>query len=148
VIVLGVRCSKENLDWVVVEGDQRDIASVAEQRKVSIPDGHRGDQLAWVRKELLELLERHALEAAAVRVAEPGGQSVSLGRAEVEGVVQEVLASAGLVPARHVAATIRSLYGVHNKPELVSALSAIPVIEGIAATRREPVVSAVALLPG
>ena len=147
-IVLGVRCSKENLDWVVIEGDQRGMAAVAEQRKVSIPDGHRGDQLAWVRKEVMELLERHALEAAAVRVAEPGGQSVSLGRAEVEGVVQEALASAGLAPVRHVAATIRSLYGVRNKLELTSALSAIPVIEGVGASRREPVVSAVALLPG
>jgi hypothetical protein len=148
VIVLGVRCAKETLDWAVVEGDQRGGASVLEQRKVAIPGSHRGDQLAWARKEVLELLERHALEAAAVRVAEAGGQSVSLGRAEVEGVVQEALASAGLVPARHVAATIRSIYGVRSKPELVSALSAIPVIEGIATTRREPVVSAVALLPG
>ena len=58
------------------------------------PGVHRGDQLAWALKEVLELLERHALEAAAVRVAEPGGQFVSLGRAEVEGVVQEALASA------------------------------------------------------
>jgi Holliday junction resolvasome RuvABC endonuclease subunit len=148
VIVLGVRCAKENLDWAVVEGDQRGTSSVAEQRKVSIPDGQRGDQLAWVRKEVMELLERHALEAAAVRVAEPGGQSVSLGRAEVEGVVQEALASAGLAPVRHVAATIRSIYGARSKPELASALSAIPVIEGIGTTRREPVVSAVALLPG
>ena len=147
-IVLGVRCAKETLDWAVVKGDQRGVASVVEHRKVAIPDGHRGDQLAWARKEVLELLERHALEAAAVRVAEPGGQSVSLGRAEVEGVVQEALASAGLAPARHVAATIRSIYGARNKPELASALSVIPVIEGIGASRREPVVSAVALLPG
>jgi hypothetical protein len=148
VIVLGVRCSKENLDWAVVKGNQRGMASIAEQRKVSIPAGQRGDQLAWVRKEVMELLERHALEAAAVRVAEPGGQSVSLGRAEVEGVVQEALASAGLVPARHVAATLRSIYGARTKPELLTALSAIPLIESIATTRREPIVSAVALLPG
>jgi hypothetical protein len=148
VIVLGVRCAKETLDWTVVEGDQRGLASVVEQRRVAIPGVHRGDQLAWARKEVLELLERHALEAAAVRVGEPGGHSVSLGRAEVEGVVQEALASAGLAPVRHVAATIRSVYGVRNKLELASALSAIPVIEGIGVSRREPVVSAVALLPG
>jgi Holliday junction resolvasome RuvABC endonuclease subunit len=102
VIVLGVRCAKENLDWAVVAGDRRDLASVAEQRKVSIPDSQRGKQLAWVRKEIIELVERHALDSAAVRVAESGGQSVSLGRAEVEGVVQEALASAGLAPSRWV----------------------------------------------
>ena len=147
-IVLGVRCSKENLDWAVVEGDQRGTASIVEHRKVTIPNAQRGDQLAWVRKEVMELLERHPLEAAAVRVAESGGKTVSLGRAEVEGVVQEALASAGLVPARHVAVTIRGIYGARNNPELVAALSAVPVIEDVATTRREPVVSAVALLPG
>jgi Holliday junction resolvasome RuvABC endonuclease subunit len=148
VIVLGIRCSKENLDWAVVEGDQRGTASVAEQRKVAIPDERRGAELAWVRKEILELIERHVPKAAAVRVAESGGQSVSLGRAEVEGVVQEALHAAGLDPVRHVAASIRSSYGARNKHDLDSALLAVPVIKDTAASRREPVVSAVALLPG
>lgn len=147
-IVLGIRCSKENLDRAVVEGDQRGTASVAEQRKVLIPDEGRGAQLAWVRKEILELVERHTPEAAAVRVAESGGQSVSLGRAEVEGVVQESLHAAGLVPVRHVAASIRSSFGARNRQDLDSALVAVRVIKDAAASRREPVVSAVALLPG
>jgi hypothetical protein len=146
-IVLGVRCAKDNLDWAVVDGAQRCRAAVIEQRKVAIPAGQRGDQLAWARKEVLELLERHAVEAAAVRVAEPGGRSVSLGRSEVEGVVQEALASAGLSPVRHVAVTIRGAYGARNNAELAPALAAIPVIEGIGVSRRDPVVSAAALLP-
>jgi hypothetical protein len=146
-IVLGVRCAKDNLDWAVVDGAQRCRAAVIEQRKVAIPVGQRGDQLAWARKEVLELLERHAVEAAAVRVAEPGGRSVSLGRSEVEGVVQEALASAGLSPVRHVAVTIRGAYGARNNAELAPALAAIPVIEGIGVSRRDPVVSAAALLP-
>lgn len=146
-IVLGVRCAKESLDWAVVKGDRRGNASVVEQRKVAIPGPSRGDQLAWVRREVLELHERHAPDAAAVRVAEPGGQSVSLGRAEVEGVVQEALASVGLSPIRHVAATIRGIYGARDRPEVESVLSSIPVIDGVATSRREPVVSAVALLP-
>jgi hypothetical protein len=147
VIALGVRCAKDHLDWAVVDGAQRTLAGVMEQRKVVIPAGQRGDQLAWARKEVLELLERHAVDAAAVRVAEAGGRSVSLGRSEVEGVVQEALASAGLSPARHVAVTIRSAYGARNNAELAPALSAIPVIQGIGTSRRDPVVSAVALLP-
>jgi hypothetical protein len=147
VIALGVRCAKDNLDWAVVEGAQRTLAGVIEQRKVVIPGVQRGDQLAWARKEVLELLERHTVDAAAVRVAEAGGRSVSLGRSEVEGVVQEALASAGLSPARHVAVTIRGAYGARNNAELEPALSAIPVIRGTGMSRRDPVVSAVALLP-
>jgi hypothetical protein len=146
-IALGVRCTKDNIDWAVVDGAQRGSASVIEQRKVVIPAGQRGDQLAWTRKEILELVERHAVEAAAVRVAEAGGQSVSLGRSEVEGVVQEALSSAGLSPVRHVAATIRGTYVARNKAELAPALSTLPVIKGIGASRQDPVVSAVALLP-
>jgi hypothetical protein len=146
-IALGVRCTKDSLDWAVVGGAQRDLASVIEQRKVPIPAGKRGEQLVWVRKEVLELLERHSVEAAAVRVAEGGGRSVSLGRSEVEGVTQEALASAGLLPIRHVAVTIRSAFGARNNAELTPALGAIPAIKSTGASRREPVVSAVALLP-
>ena len=147
-IVVGFRCTKDTLDWVVVEGAERSLASITEQRKVTVPAGQRGDQLSWVRKEVLELLERHAVEAAAVRVAEGGGQSVSLGRSEVEGVVQEAFASAGVTPARHVAVTIRSTYGARTKADLAPVLAAVPAIEGTGTSRRDPVVSAVALLPG
>ncbi|MGO9052965.1 MAG: hypothetical protein ACLQID_13485, partial [Streptosporangiaceae bacterium] len=146
-IVVGVRCTKDTLDWVVVDGAERSLASITEQRKVTAPVGQRGGQLAWVRKEVLELLERHAVEAAAVRVAEGGGQSVSLGRSEVEGVVQEAFASAGVPQARHVAVTIRSAYGARTKADLAPIFSAVPAIEATGVSRREPVVSAVALLP-
>lgn len=146
-ITLGFRCAKDSMDWAVVNGDERYHAAVIEQEKVQVPVGSRGHQLAWARKEVLELLERHQVDAAAVRVAEAGGKSVSLGRSEVEGVVQEALESAGLSPVRHVAATIRGAYGAHNNVELGTALSAVSVIKDTAASRREPVVSAVALLP-
>jgi hypothetical protein len=146
-LVVGVRCTKDKLDWAVVDGADRASASVIERRQVTIPARHRGEQLAWVRKEVLELLERHAVEAAAVRVAEGGGQSVSLGRSEVEGVVQEAFASGGVSPARHVAVTIRAAYGARNNSELGPALEAVPAIKDTAASRREPAVSAVALLP-
>jgi len=103
--------------------------------------------LAWVRKEILELLERHAIQAAAVRVAEGHAQSVSLGRAEVEGVVQEAFASGQVAPIRHFAATVRGAYGARNNVELAAALEAVPAIKGTAMSRQEPIVSAIALLP-
>lgn len=146
-LAVAIRCTKDKLDWAVVDGACRVAARIVEQRQVTVPAGNRGDQLAWVRKEVLELLERHVVETAAVRVAEGGGQSVSLGRSEVEGVVQEAFASGGVTPARHVAATVRGAYGARNNAALAPALDVIPAIKATAATRREPVVSAVALLP-
>ncbi len=146
-IVVGIRCTKDALDWAVVQGAERTAASLVEHQKVTIPAGARGNQLAWVRKEVLELLERHAVDAAAVRVAEGGGQSVSLGRSEVEGVVQEALTSAGVPLSRHVAVTIRSAYGARTNADLTPALAGIPMVHATATSRREPVVSAIALLP-
>ena len=108
--VLGVRCTKDKLDWAVLDGNDRSSATVVEHRQVTVPAGDRPSQLVWVRREVIELLERHAIDVGAVRVAEGGGQSVSLGRSEVEGVVQEVLASAGVAVVRHVSSSIRSAF--------------------------------------
>jgi hypothetical protein len=60
--------------------------------------------------------------------------------------VQEALASAGVSPARHVAVTIRGAYGARTNIDLAPALDAIPAIHATAASRKEPVVSAIALL--
>lgn len=146
-VVVGIRCTKDKLDWAVLDGPDRQSAMVVEQRQASVPNGGRGAQLVWVRREIEELLERNAVDAAAVRVAEGGGPSVSLGRAEVEGVVQEALSAAGVEPARHVAASIRAAFQAKTNAALGPALSALPIVVGTAATRREPVISAVALLP-
>lgn len=147
VIVVGVRCRKNKLDWAVLDGPDRQSAVVVEQRLVSVPSAERGAQLVWVRREVEELLERHELDAAAVRVAEGGGPSVSLGRAEVEGVVQAALSAAGVEPARHVAASIRAAFKAKTNAALTPALVAVPVVAEAAVTRRDPVISAAALLP-
>jgi hypothetical protein len=108
--VAGVRCTKDKLDWAIVDGDDRTSAAVIEQVLVNIPSGHRGDGLAYVRKEVLEHLDRFAVGRVAVRVAETGGPALSPGRWEVEGVVQEALASRRIDQVRHVVASIRGAY--------------------------------------
>jgi Holliday junction resolvasome RuvABC endonuclease subunit len=144
---VGVRCTKDRIDWAVVDGDQRSSASLVDRDLVSIPPGERGEQLAWVRKEVQELMERFAVDAVAIRVAESGGQSVSLGRSEVEGVVQEAFAAGGACPTRHVAASIRGAFRAKTKKALEPLLEAVPLVAATPATRREAVISAVALLP-
>jgi hypothetical protein len=141
-------CTKDRLDWAVINGLDRQSVIVVEHRQAAVPNGDRGSQLVWVRREVLELLERQPIEKSAVRVAEGGGQSVSLGRAEVEGVVQEALAATGLEPRRHVAASIRAAFQATNNAELATRLATLAIVSATAASRREPVVSAVALLPG
>jgi hypothetical protein len=62
-------------------------------------------------------------------------------------VVQEALFSAGVDPAHHVAVSVRGAYKVKTTNALDAALGAVPVIAATARTRREPVISAVALFP-
>lgn len=146
-LVLGVRCTKDKLDWVVLRGESRGDAEIVEQEKVTAPAGSRGEQLAWVRKEITELAGRHHLDAAAVRVSEPSGQAFSPGRSEFDGVVQEALHAAGVDPQHHIGANIRGLFRAANKEAREALLASLPAITGTAKSRQEPVISAVALLP-
>jgi len=143
---LGVRCSKDTLDWAMVEGDDRASASVIDSARVTAPAGSRGEQLGWARKEILEILSRHAADVVALRAAEPGGQANSLPRAEVEGVVQEAVASAGVECRRVVAASLRSAFSAKKKAELDEALVAMPLVAATAKTRRDPVTAALAVI--
>jgi Holliday junction resolvasome RuvABC endonuclease subunit len=144
---LGLRCTKDTLDWAVLEGSGRSDATILEQRRVPAPPGGRGEQLAWVRLEILALVDRHTPSQAAVRVVEGSGMGSSFGRAEAEGVVQECLAAKGVPCKRMVSASLRSAFGAKNKDQLAEIQDAVPCIATTAKTRREPVAAAVALLP-
>jgi hypothetical protein len=45
-LVVGVRCANDKLDWAVVDGAQRSDTSAIVHRQVTIPAGHRGELLA------------------------------------------------------------------------------------------------------
>jgi hypothetical protein len=146
-LVAGIRCTKDKLDWAVIRGHSRLDPELIEQRQATMPAGTRGAQLAWARKEVHELTGRHALDAAAVRVSEPAGQSFSPGRSEAEGVVQEALYSAGIDPAHHVAASVRSAFKARSTADLNNELAKVPIVAATPKSRQEPVISAVALMP-
>lgn len=145
--VLGISCTKNKMDWAVVEGDDQQSAKVLAQKAVTAPAGLRGEELTWVRREMLELLDRYRVERVAVKVAVPGGLSVSLGRSEVEGVVQEAAASFGVDQVRVVAQGTLAAFKAKNKAALALALDDVPAIKATAVSRRDPVVSAVAQFP-
>jgi Holliday junction resolvasome RuvABC endonuclease subunit len=144
---LGVRCAKDALDWAIVQGDSRGVATIIDSKRVAAPDGARGEQLAWVRKEVQELLQRHQPDEVVVRVAEPGGKGNSLPRAEVEGVVQEAVASTGVPCRRVVAVSLRSAFSARNSAQLQEALAAVPVVASTPKTRQEPVSAALVAIP-
>ena len=123
--VLGIKCSKTELGWVVLEGTSRsDAAVVAYDQAKAPPEADRAETLAWGRKELLEVIEKHHPDAAALRVTE--GQSGSFQRAEMDGVVQAALYERGIPVTRLLAVTIRSKYKARNNEALVASVSRTP----------------------
>jgi len=145
--ILGVKCTKDTFDWAIVEGASRGSAEVADSGRAKAPDGTRGSQLAWIRKEVHELLKRHSPDEVVLRAVEPGGQGNSLPRAEAEGVVQEAIAAAGASCRRIVAVSLRSAFGAKNGSELDAALQALEVVASIPQTRRDPVTAALVAIP-
>lgn len=148
-LVLGLSCTKDKLDWVVLDGVSRNAATLVRQQQSAVPaNADRGVELSWVRKEILTILEAHAVQAAVIRVAEQAGSvgTISIGRCEVEGVVQEALASKGVKTIRAVAASIRGAFKARNNAELDSAVSEIPVLQGVAASRKLPFLSALSAM--
>ena len=64
--VLGIKCSKAELGWMVLEGATRADATVVATERPKVPPGDRGEQLAWVRNELLETIAKYGPDAAAL----------------------------------------------------------------------------------
>jgi hypothetical protein len=146
--VIGIRCTKDQLHWVVLEGATRADAVVLEHQEPKAPAGDRAEQLGWARKELLEMLTRHTPVQVCLRVAE-GGQNVaaSLQRAEMDGVVQATVSERGIPVWRLYSATIRSAFSARKKVDLEAATAAVPCVATSVKVRREQVVVAVAAFP-
>jgi len=143
---LGLKCSKDSAEWAVLEGADRSSAVLVANGRATAPAGSRGEQLVWIRGAVQEVLRAHAVEEVALRAVEPGGMGNSLPRAEVEGVVQEAIAAAGVPCRRVVAVTLRSAFGAKNGAELEKAAATVPVVAATAKTRRDPVTAALVLL--
>ncbi|WP_454561004.1 hypothetical protein [Mycobacterium haemophilum] len=125
--VLGIKCAKKELGWMVLDGTGRGDAVAAAFDQAKAPPGdNRAEILAWARKELLEVIEKHHPEAAALRATE--GPSGSFQRAEMDGVVQATLYERGIPVSRLVNASIRSKYKARTNEALDAAVADLPAL--------------------
>lgn len=146
--VIGVKCGKEQLQWVVVEGSSRADAVVLDYAETPAPPGDRAEQLEWCRKEVTELVTRHGPDSAAIRVAEAAQNvSAALGRAEMDGVVQAALAAVSVPVRRFYSASVKSAFKAKTRQDADAAAAAIPCVAASAKVRRDQIVVAVAALP-
>lgn len=145
--VLGIKCAKKELGWMILEGDGRaDAVVVAADHAKAPPGENRAEILAWARKELLEVIEKYRPEAAALRATE--GPSGSFQRAEVDGVVQATLYDRGIPVGRLVSASVRSKYKARNNEALEAAVAELPAVtEKTTKAQKELLAVAASILP-
>ncbi len=132
---------------VVLEGTSRSGAVVVVYDQATAPPkADRAETLACVREELLEVIEKHHPDAAALRATE--GQNGSFERAEMDGVVQAALYGLDIPVSRLKAVTIRSKYKARNNDALEAAISELPALtEKTTKAQRELLAIAAAVLP-
>lgn len=122
--VLGIKCSKQELGWIVMEGTTRADATVVACERVKAPAGERGEQLEWARKELLEVITKHTPDVAALSMSE--GQSALAERSQMDGVVLATLYQKEIATERLFFATVRSKFSVRKKEQVAAAIAAMP----------------------
>lgn len=127
-VVLGVRCCSEAFAYVVLAGTQTAPKLLA-KNYIPLPVGEgRGGKLASFRSDIYDLLSAHGITDVYFRRMEGNAKTRDAGRAEVEGVLQEVCYShdprvhiegrlkAGLKKALNFAGRQADVFQLFNRP--------------------------------
>ncbi|ELB94908.1 hypothetical protein Rwratislav_01462 [Rhodococcus wratislaviensis IFP 2016] len=142
---IGFRCTKDSISWAVVEGAQRTDTVVVKRRVATAPRDTREMQLAWVAKEVREILTQFTPAGAAILAAggAQGGLTDSLvQRIEIDGVVRSVLGACSIPTKSIKKQSICTEFGV-KRNEIDTMLAEIACISETPKTHQEPVILAV-----
>ena len=91
--VIGFRCFKDSFSLVVLQGTQQKPKVIAFDRFKFPKDLSWGGKLAWLRREILEIITKYDITAAGMKKIEQIARRKSLERSEVEGVIKEAVYS-------------------------------------------------------
>jgi len=93
-MVIGFRSFTDGFAYVVLQGTQSE-PEVLEKDRLYLPEDHSWPAcLAWVRKQLSEILQNFDVDAACIKAIEPRAMRKSVKRFQIEAVIQEYLHSA------------------------------------------------------
>lgn len=144
--VLGIRTYRDELKWALLRGTNSANAAVVEESTLAIPaSAERSEELNWVRKELIGLIDRLSPDAIVIAPAEGATANAALlERSQVDGVVLEACHASGAPVVSRKTASQRSAFGCRNNVELDAILDDVPALKGIgkSSARRQPIVAA------
>jgi hypothetical protein len=93
-ITIGIRAAPKVVTFAVYDSESCEVINV---EHIKIPAAFATpDALKYVRSNLLDVLREFNVSQAGIRAAEPSAQSPSIGRIQIEGVIQETFASSNL----------------------------------------------------
>lgn len=142
--VVGFRCHKDALTYVVLDGDRSD-PRVLDHGSTRMPKSDRADQLVWLRQEVQEIMDRTDPAAVSFKPAETVARTRDLGRAEAEGVLQEAVRSRGLTPVRRLKSQIKADLGFPKPARYLESLLVGPLAH-LPGNRHEAALVALAAL--
>ncbi len=93
-MTIGLRAAPRCVTFVVYDSEEQRIVNVEEIKAPAAFDVP--DALKFLRNNLLDVLREYQVEQAGIRLTEPIAKSPSLGRIQVEAVLQEAFASSTL----------------------------------------------------
>jgi len=91
---IGLRVSPTEITYAVYDSEVERIESVDEiivPRSMSVPQS-----LKYIRNTVLDVIREYGVTHAGIRTIEPMAQSISVERVQIEGVIQEALASSSV----------------------------------------------------
>jgi hypothetical protein len=147
--VLGIKCFKHGIGWIVVEGNDRSDASITGYERATAPaagpkDGP-GEKLVWASNEILEAIKTHKPEKAALSMSE--GNSALSERAQMDGVVLATLYKKEIATDRLFFQTVRSRFSGLKKAGIAEAVAALPAAANASKEQQELLTIAIASLP-
>lgn len=147
--VLGIKCLKQGIGWIVVEGTTRADASITAYQRANAPaagpkDGP-GEKLVWASDEIVEAIKAHKPEAAALGMSE--GQSALTERTQMDGVVLATLYKHEIPTQRLFASSIRSRFSGLKKAEIADVVAKVPSATNATNEQKELLTIAIAVLP-
>lgn len=88
---IGIRVSTAEVTYAIYDSDNKRVISAAQiiyPKALDAPEA-----LKYIRNTILDIIRENSVFSAGIRTAEPMAQSVNIERIQIEGVIQEALAS-------------------------------------------------------
>lgn len=90
---IGFRCWKDKFSFVILNGEQ-EAPNLISHNHLKLPElGSRAEQLSWLRKEIIEIIDTNEIDTAIFKASEPISRKKDPKRGEVEGILQEAIFS-------------------------------------------------------